>query len=714
VSRAALLLALSLGATAACASLQGARSFDLSYPATPAPALDAIAARVSSSREAATPAVAVLVAPRPAQGFTVFGLPSGERLGQVGAALVGRPVIAGDLVLARTAGSIVAWTLAGAERWRVPDHGYHLVGAAQDGGLVALTLGGFGLSRRNGVALVVDAQSGATHFERVAPIAFGAPCLVGDDLFLPWNGQHLSVFSVRSGDELARVHGRTDLIGFARREGPAVWYGARALLRFGASSADVASVPRASFTKEGVPGAPPFMADPYVTLNAGLDARERVRLAWRPDAAATGASFAGASVYSVFHRDVFGVDPASNEVRWGYVHNADLAGVEASREGLAAVDENGHFLFVDARTGQLRWRVDLHAAAAQAVLQVPAEFGPRGHVEEGARTPVEGLLQAAGGTDSRLLPAQLFAVRALIDHDVPEATHALVQVVTHRRYPQELRAAAAEAITRRSNGSEAMVEALAAHYDYVADVEAPPVGLLARGIAAHRERSAVPALIAHLQDPATAASDLPALVSALRELGDPACVQPLVDFIRLNHADIGAAPPVGGGDPIDDRIVSDQEPMEAALEQAVTAVAALGTLNDKRVLAEVAIHPRTPRAVSEAIARALRGEGPAAIPTEAPQTPMTFQAPPRRVAMDAVEASFFPVRQELLGCLRGAPSRPATVRITFRYDGAGAISNVIVNPATFQPCMEPIIDRVRLPESGANREMGTYNLSTLH
>jgi len=713
VNRPNLALSFGLAALVSCASLGGSRAFDLSYPASSAQSLDAIAARVRDARESATPAVAVVVPPRPAQGFTVFGLPSGERLGQVGATLLGRPVIAGDLVLARSNGSIVAWSLAGAERWRIPDHGYNLVGAAQDNGRVAITLGGFGLSRRNGVALVVDAQSGATRFEKVETVAFGPPALVGDDLFLPWNGQQLSVFDVRSGDEVARVHGRTDLIGFARREGNAIWYGARSLLRFGAASSNVDTVPRAAFSKEGVPGAPPFMADPYVTLNAGLDARERVRLAWRPDAAAAGASFAGATVYSVFHRDVFGVDPASNEVRWGYVHNADLAGVEVSREGLGAVDENGNFLFVDARTGVLRWRVDLHATAAQAVVQLPADFAPTGHVEEGARTPVEGLLLAAGGTDSRLMPAQLFAVRALIDHDGPDATHALVNVVTHRRFPQELRAAAGEAITRRTNGAEAMTEALAAHYDYVSDVEAPPVGLLARGIAAHRERNAVPALIAHLQDPATAASDLPPLVSALRELGDPSCVRPLVDFIRLNHADTGAAPPVGGGDPIDDRIVSDQEPMEAALEQAVTAVAALGTINERRILAEVAVHPRTARAVADAIARALRGEGVAATSTEAPQAPMTFQAPPNRVAMDAVESAFFPLRQEMLECLRGTPSRPATVRITFRYDGAGAISHVIVNPAQFQPCIEPIAERVRLPESAANREIGTYNLSTM-
>lgn len=707
----AILLSLGL-AVSACASLGQRPAFDLSFPTSGAGDLAAIAERVARAREAVTPPVAVLVPPRPAQGFTVVGLPSGERLGQVGVSVLGRPVIAGDLVLARTPGAVVAWTFAGVERWRVPDRGYQLVGASQDGGRVALTLGGFGLSQRHGAALVVDAQTGATRFEHAGPIAFGQPCLVGDDLFLPWNGQNLSVFDLRTGDEVARVNGRLDLLGFARREGPTVWYGARALLRFGAGSVRPDGTTRTTFSKDGLPGSPPFLADPYVTLNAGLDARERVRLAWRPDGSAAGVGFAGATVYSVFHRDLFGIDPASGEVRWGYVNDTDLAGVEASREGLAAVDEAGRFVFVDARTGALRWRVDLHAAVAQAVLQVPSDFAPSGGTEA-AESPVMGLLRAAGGTDSRLLPAQLFAVRALIDHDDAAATRALVEVVTHRSYPEELRTAAGDAITRRSNGAEALVEALAAHYDYVAGVEAPPVGLLARGLAAHRERSAIPALLAHLRDPATAASQLPAIASALRTLGDASCVAPLLDFVRLNHADTGAAPPVGGGDAIDDLPVSDGAPLQAALEQAVSAVAVLGSLDDRRALAEVALHPRTAPAVSEAIARALRGDLATAAAQEAPAAPPAVVLPPTRVSMDAIETAFFPVRQDLLGCLRGVLSRPATVRINFRYDGAGQITNVIVNPATFQACMDPIIDRVRLPESAASREIGVYNLSTM-
>ena len=60
----------------------------------------------------------------------------------------------------------------------------------------------------------------------------------------------------------------------------------------------------------------------------------------------------------------------------------------------------------------------------------------------------------------------------------------------------------------------------------------------------------------------------------------------------------------------------------------------------------------------------------------------------------------------------GAPSRPATVRIQFRYDSAGTVSHAAINPASFQACMAPVIEAVRLPENSAGRDIATYNLST--
>lgn len=708
-----------LGALSACgAGHHGA--FGLAFAPASSSDLSAIEARARHLADEA-PAVAVLVPPAPARGFTVFSLPEGARLGQVGAAITGRPVIAGNLVLAREPGSVVAWGFDGRERWRVPDRGLSLVGASQDAGRVAITLGGAGVTRRNGVLLVVDAVSGASLLQRPEAHAFGAPVLVARDLYVPWDGQNLSIFDAESGDELARVRSRDDVFGFARREGPSVWIGARALYRFGADLADgrAANATRLTFAHEGLPGNPPFMNDPYIALNAGLDARERVRLAWRPDGVAQGATLLGGAVYSLFHRDVFALDATSAAVRWAWVNPADIAGLEVSRGGVTLVDETGRATWIDAATGRAMWKVELNTPTAQAVIQVPTDFAPSGGAgDEPARSLVESLLLAAGGTDTRLMPAQLFAVRALTEHQDAEATHALVSVLTHRQYPQELRAAAGEAITHRTNGAEAMLEALTAHYDYVRDVAAPPSGLLARGVSAAHERRAVPALIAHLQDPATPASDLPQVVAALRELGDSAALVPLLDFLRLYHADTGMLPPVGGGDLIDDRHIGEQDPLDAALEQAVLAVGAMGGPAERRILDEIGAHPRSALIVRNAVNRVRNGDTQtvAAAGAGAPSSggdgvDMAFQAPSRLNA-EALENAFRPLRPRLLECLRGMQSRPATVRIQFRYDSAGAVTHTTVNPASLQGCVAPLIESVTLPENTAGRDIATYNLST--
>jgi HEAT repeat protein len=662
-----------------------------------------------------TPAIALALPPPPARGFTVFALPGGLRMGQVSALLLSRPVIAGDLVIGRVPGSVVAWALTGQERWRLPDRGFNLVGAARDGGRVVITLGGAGMTVRSGMLLVVDATTGLARVERRESHAFGAPTIVGDDVFVPWDAQNLSIFDARTGEEVARVRSREDVIGFARREGNSVWFGARALHRFGYSAFDGRSTDKVTFTQEGLPGAPPFAHDPYVSRAAGADARERVRLAWRADGNAERAAFAGATVYSLFHRDVFALDASTGEVRWAFVSPADIAGSEVSASGITVIDENGRATRLDVTTGQPRWRAELGAPTAQAVVQLPADFAPTGGVTgEVDSSVVEGLLRAAGGSDTRLMPAQLFALRALAAHGDAEATHALVTVLTRRQYPQELRAAAGEAITRRTTGVDAMLEALSTRYDYVREIEAPPVGLLARGLAAAHERRAVPGLIAHLNDPATPWSDLPAIVAALRELGDPAAVAPLIDFVRLYHVDTGSLASIGGGDLVDDRHLGQQEPLDAALEQAVLAIGALGGEPERRGLESVGAHPRTAESVRAAVARVQRGDtdpGPAT-PTNPTPTPGTTPTPMRHVTGEQIERAFFDERGALFECLRGARSRPAMVRIQFRYSGAGEISNVVVNPATFQACMAPIAERVRLPETAAMREIGTFTFST--
>ncbi|MBK6530576.1 MAG: hypothetical protein IPF99_13485 [Deltaproteobacteria bacterium] len=87
---------------------------------------------------------------------------------------------------------------------------------------------------------------------------------------------------------------------------------------------------------------------------------------------------------------------------------------------------------------------------------------------------------------------------------------------------------------------------------------------------------------------------------------------------------------------------------------------------------------------------------------------MSFGAPAGRLSPDAIDGAMTPHRAEVLACLRNAASRPAQLRVQFRYDGDGRVSNVSVMPAAFQACVAPLVARVQLPTSLAVRELGTW------
>ena len=170
------LAALGLG----CAGSIYRGAFSLSTPSSDAAVLATVADRVRVATPTSLPPVAAIVADDPAQGLTVIDLGTGAVLGRVAAPIASRPVVAGDLVLARSGGSIVAWSLSGAERWRFPDEGLDLVGASRDGERVAVVLGGAGVTRRRGVLRVVEAGDGSAVARTEIAHSLGLPTLVDD------------------------------------------------------------------------------------------------------------------------------------------------------------------------------------------------------------------------------------------------------------------------------------------------------------------------------------------------------------------------------------------------------------------------------------------------------------------------------------------------------------------------------------------------------
>jgi hypothetical protein len=249
------------------------------------------------------------------------------------------------------------------------------------------------------------------------------------------------------------------------------------------------------------------------------------------------------------------------------------------------------------------------------------------------------------------------------------------------------------------------------------------VGFIAQAIArAHNTRGVAP-LIRHLNDPETPASDLPRIAQALRELNDGSALPAMLDFLRLYHADDGMVPQVDGTDPINDRSVNDQEALSSAMEQCAFALAASSNPAHRRWVESIAVDPNTVDGLRAGLRRALTGGQPGSAGTNSASSSTASASsssrepevddpniPPPRLSMERIAREFEPVREELRACLRGLPSVPSQVRITFRYDYEGHITSPSVTPVELGACVLPIVSRMTLPRSQMPRDIGTYYL----
>lgn len=712
---------------ACCGSPINARGFDVDYPSNRASEVRGIAESITQRPAREPDPTLVVTQLRPARGFIVYDLPSGRQRFRVDQEIDARPIVIADIVLSHSGREAIAWdATTGAIRWRRHDHGFSLTGAGGDGTAVALTFGPGGLNRRVGYLAVVDARDGRVLLEREVQQALGTPTVAGGFAFVPWGGQHLSVFDLQRNLEQTRLQSLDDVFARARVERTAVYFGGRNLYRFAPESASgrrdearTIHVPR-----QDLPGNPPLTLDGYEGVAVQRNARERVALIVRPDPDAPNATPTDNLIYALFHRVVFAVDARDGSVKWGHLHNRDIAGAEAVRGGVVLVDDGGGVSMLDAQHGHRRWSTNVAAQPLQAVLGLPIDFAPGTEGAETPTTPADTLLTAAGGTDTRMLPARIFATKALAAMAGADATRALLDIATRQSYPPELRAAAGEALATRTEGIDALIDALDTHYDWVRGTQAPPVGFIAQAIARARNTRGVAPLVRHLNDPETPATDLPRIAQALRELGDPSALPAMLDFLRIYHADDGLVPQVDGTEPINDRSVSDQEALVSALEQCAFALAHSSNPAHRRWVEAIAVDPNTVDGLRPGLRRALTGGQPGSGSNNGNASGRTSLSsstrsepeiddpniPPVHLTMEHIATAMEPYREEMLACLRGRSSMPSQVRITFRYDHEGHISAPSVTPADLGPCILPIVSRVTLPRSQTPREIGTYYL----
>ncbi|MCC7540623.1 MAG: PQQ-binding-like beta-propeller repeat protein [Deltaproteobacteria bacterium] len=717
---------------AGCGGAISGGRFHSRFPDNQAPAIRSVVSRVSSAgSDADTRAIVVGVA---RDRVVAYDLAAGRQLWTRPASGSSVPIVAGPMVVLSAGGRILGLDLAsGAERFDEADEGLSLVGAGGDASRVAVALSaGSGAGGSRSVLRVYSA-SGGSIWEVSGEHAFGRPAVAGGLVFLPWDQQNLSVLD-RGGDEIARVRIGDDVVAHAFSDRGAVYFGERGVFRFderAASGSRTSASYYAPTGREDLPGAPRFMPQGYRAVPAATSAESSLHLAWRPATGGEGLALDGDTLYAIFFRAVLGIDARSGDLKWAYVHPRDIVGTRVVSGGLLVACRGGTVTLIDRDSGTAPRGVSVGQPLVSAAF-TGGDWSPGGS-GDASSTLGDQLLALARVSDARLVPARRFAVRRLARLDDSAVTEHLIAIAGDPAIPPQVRQEAGTALAARTSGIEHMLAALEQHRSFLRNTSGPPVGYIARALAAAGAREGVPGLIAHLQDPSTPVEAMPDIVQALRTLGDRAAVEPIRSFLLLYHAE---AP---------------DEMLGNALTVAVEALARLGGADELPVIRAVAEAPWTLLPVRQAAQVQLAALERAAATAAAAQQPPPQQggaeggdttAPagggeqagaggeaggeggegvvieagtgpagdPRVLTGAQLDAAFLEQRPILVRCLGSAPGRPLSARVTFVVTGEGVVQRVLVHPESVRACVEPIVRGMTFPLEGSRTQQYSYTI----
>ena len=455
-----------------------------------------------------------------------------------------RPIVAGGLVLGAGGREVFALdAITGQKIWARDTGGLPLRGAGDDGNVTVLSLAR-GAHGESSTLLAID-RFGGVERQLETDEELGAPAVVGGYAFVPWAGQYVSVIDPIGGDEPARIVLR-EQTSRAWTVGGGLYFGELGIFRFDERIA-AAAAGRGShlaLPRRGLPGDPvlfPSSAAPGATT---ASARDRVRLYARPSTPEGPLAFDGDRFYATYFRLVMGfhANPGGGDgdrlppMAWLYANAHDVLGASAGAGELVICDEQGRILVFDGRNGTLVAERDLDEALASCVVQIDGFRAPTNGFPE-APPLAEQVADALARKDRELAGADVLLVRELARLDDDVATTALIDRAMDSGAPPEVQREVRAAIASRRTGGPLLLAALAAHYDYLRDIDVPPpVGPIARALASLHERAAAPLLAAHLLDPASADDDVRDVATALVDLAGAPELPALKQFFALHRA----------------------------------------------------------------------------------------------------------------------------------------------------------------------------------
>jgi outer membrane protein assembly factor BamB len=702
----AFLLVLLLGG--ACGGTPAA--FSTKYADNDEDDIELLLDRVNNAPPRTPGTVVVGVTAAPTQLFA-YDLAAQRLLWRQPVAATSAPFLAGESVIYQTADAIEAVALRDGGKQLEVDRGNKLLrGADGDGALAVFVMSeGMGTYAKSEIVLM---RRGAVDWRLPIDGLVGVPAIAGTVVLVPWSNQFVTAIDIESGREVARVRVRDAVLAHALRDREHTYVGSQhGITRVSASigSGKLRGAGYLRLPEQNLPGRPLLLRDVYAeTAPATPDsAQHRIALVWEPRALeGVRVGLEDDNVYLVFYAFVFALDPRDYGVRWVHRNDADIVGAAASPGGVIIGDESGKLLQLAAASGKVVFRAN--SELRSTVVRIP--MGARS-VEAGA--PIDPnslrteLFAAAQDTDARMVPARLLAVRALAKLDDADATESLIALCDDARLAPAVRTAACSSLKTRALGVDHLLMALARHASFLEGTTAPPVGALAKAAAAAKEKRAVAPLLLHLGDPATPSSDLPAIVTALKELQDPSAAPGLRAFLQRYHAD-----------PIDVELVTALDRVPAALASLEGAAAlpvleqvmadGMGSLSVRQRAREELEKLQAIAAAEAAKAEAAKNPAPETVPSVVPVEPDPVE--PTHLTTDLVNKALLPVRDQLQACLTAEGRKLFQARAVLVVE-AGEVLMVSVMPSELQGCVEPLVRTQKFPQTKyPKKERLTYTL----
>ncbi len=631
--------------------------------------------------------------------------------------------------------SVVAHALTNGKRlWEYEiDEGWNYYGVDVEDDLAVISIGIGGEypgSYSNGALIGIDTDNGSELIRVMSGGGLlGRPALCRGLAFIPWDRQKIVVIDIARGQEVCRIRADDFTIDFVQNGPDGIYYGSSstsektvgALYRFDINSAHGTREGATAYVPalEPVPGDPDFVLNAFKKPIAGDKAGEKIRFHLRPAGQGEAISLLQNAFYLHYWRYIVAFNASNSHVRWIYRADQDIQSIAVLQDGVAAVDERGNLLVLDAKNGKPVWnkgtkqRVLFATFAADDFrIKSPTTAAP---------DPLEHLKAMIWDKDNRMLPIRAYATVLMAMIPKPEVTRDLLQIYSDAAIPKGLRDAIIKALEHRSTGAEYLVKALDVHYDFLEGTRAPPMHVVSAALANMKEKSAVPGLIDHLLDHETPVEHIKPIALAIRDLGGPEAAKPLQKYLTLYRSDSSFVGNEDGlaavadalvqlmgkeGERLINRVRSDRQTLpELKMQLAVLMADSDESARAELELAETKRKEAETRAQQKAKERAHAKERAAAGP------PMSLQ----RSDINKVIAKN---REAIKPCVQLALSKMPTlsnIRLRLVIEGPkGKATQVQVLPNNIQglkACLENSFEKIRFPVFRNPRQMATYSIN---